>query len=169
MIKNHNGMEENFTSSPSAYPQKNFKVKPCRWCGDKFSPLGPSHHYCKDACRKEVYADKHYKRVYGVGLSWVKQKLVEQDHKCAICKTVGFKMREDHTTGMNLDHDHSTGKPRGLLCHNCNRGLGLFQDDPVLLKEAARYVELNATTDAGVTSRRAEETLQTAHCLEEEG
>jgi hypothetical protein len=141
MIKNHNNMEEFFTAKLNSYPQKKFNPKPCRWCGETFLPVGPSHHYCTDACRKEVYADKHYKRVYGVGLSWVKQKLEEQGHKCAICKTQGFKMREDHTTGMNLDHDHATGRPRGLLCHNCNRGLGLFQDNPEYLRRAASYVE----------------------------
>ena len=164
MIKNCNSMEKKFTATPDSYPQKNFKVKRCKWCGDNFSPLGPSHHYCKDSCRKEVYADKHYKRVYGVGLSWVKQKLLDQDYKCAICKTVGFKMREDHTTGMNLDHDHATGKPRGLLCHNCNRGLGLFQDNPSLLREAAKYVELNTPTDAGSLPRGSEEVVQATYC-----
>lgn len=163
MIKNCNTMEVDFTATPNSYPQKNFKPKPCHWCNQIFSPLGPSHHYCTDTCRKEVYADKHYKRSYGVGLVWVQQKLIDQDYKCAICKTVGFKMREDHVTGMNLDHDHKTGKPRGLLCHNCNRGLGLFQDNPTLLKEAAKYVELNSTTDAGITSRGTEETIQTPH------
>lgn len=163
MIKNHNNMEESFTATPTSYPQKSFKVKSCRWCGDSFSPLGPSHHYCQDSCRKEVYADKHYKRTYGVGLDWVKQKLVEQNYKCAICKTEGFKMRTDHTTGMNLDHDHDTGKPRGLLCHNCNRGLGLFQDSPSILREAAKYVELNTPTNEKLTPRGSEETLQGTH------
>ena len=141
MTKFQNNLEKEFTANPSKYPQKNFKSKPCRWCGKNFPPLGPSHHYCSDKCRKFVYADKHYKRVYGVGIMWVLNKLEEQNYLCAICRTSGFKMLEEHVTGMNLDHCHATGNPRALLCHNCNRGLGLFQDSPDYLRRAAEYLE----------------------------
>jgi len=97
--------------------------------------------YCSDECRKEVYSDKHYRRTYGVGVAWVKEQLDAQGWRCAICKTEGFKMREDHVSGMNLDHCHKTGRVRALLCHNCNRGLGLMQDNPDILRAAADYVE----------------------------
>lgn len=141
MAKHQNKLSKDFTSSPEKYPQRRFNPKPCRWCGEVFSPTGPSHHYCSDFCRKFVYADKHYKRVYGVGIMWVMRRLEEQNYLCAICKTAGFKMRDEHVTGMNLDHCHTTGHPRALLCHNCNRGLGLFQDNPEYLRQAANYLE----------------------------
>lgn len=129
------------TADPKTYPQGWFKDKSCGWCGKNFSPLGPSHLYCSELCRKQVNSDKHYKRRYGVGLRWVQEKLEEQNWLCAICNVVPFKMRDDHVSGLNLDHCHDTGKPRALLCHNCNRGLGLFQDDPAILRAAALYVE----------------------------
>jgi DNA-directed RNA polymerase subunit RPC12/RpoP len=59
----------------------------------------------------------------------------KQDNKCAICgKTEGAKK-------LQPDHNHKTGKPRELLCRNCNCGLGLFRDDLGLLKKAERYLQ----------------------------
>lgn len=40
-----------------------------------------------------------------------------------------------------LDHDHSTGKPRGMLCQNCNSGIGKLKDDPAVLRQAVEYLE----------------------------
>jgi hypothetical protein len=129
------------TTSPKKYPQGWFKDKTCGWCNQVFSPQGPSHLYCSEQCRREVNSDKHYRRRYGIGLRWVQQKLDEQNWNCAICKVAPFKMREDHVSGLNLDHCHVTGNPRALLCHNCNRGLGLFQDNPETLRAAADYLD----------------------------
>jgi hypothetical protein len=64
-----------------------------------------------------------------------KRFLEEQGDRCALCKT-----DKPHAKGWHLDHNHITGRIRGVLCGNCNRGLGLLQDDPELLLKAREYL-----------------------------
>lgn len=65
--------------------------------------------------------------------------LVEQQKgKCAICQTKEPKGRNNK---FHIDHDHSTGKVRGLLCHHCNVALGSFFDNIQFLKNAIKYLE----------------------------
>lgn len=63
---------------------------------------------------------------------------------CAICKEeeTGVHRRGSVEIPLDLavDHCHETGEVRGLLCHKCNKGLGLFKDNPVLLKAAQDYL-----------------------------
>jgi Recombination endonuclease VII len=68
-------------------------------------------------------ADKTYERLYD-----------EQGGRCAIC-------RRTPNGAMHVDHDHTTGQIRQLLCRSCNIGLGHFRDNPVLLRAAADYIE----------------------------
>lgn len=143
-IRNGNSTKK-MTAHPSKYPQKRFKAKRCRWCNIYFNPIAPSNHYCSIDCKDNGNTNKYYLKKYGVSLDWVLKCLERQNYCCAICKTKGFKMRETHKSTLNLDHCHETGKVRGLLCHNCNRALGLLQDNPVFLRRAAEYVE-GATT-----------------------
>jgi hypothetical protein len=42
---------------------------------------------------------------------------------------------------LGIDHDHGTGKVRGLLCRDCNQGIGRFHDNPAILRKAADYIE----------------------------
>ena len=72
------------------------------------------------------------KKRYKVTKSQVLAQLVKQKGGCAICG------RADR--GMHIDHDHTTGKFRGLLCHHCNRGLGYFGDSMAGLEKALEYL-----------------------------
>lgn len=73
---------------------------------------------------------------------------------CDLCKTTGFIMNKArHDSGLVIDHCHKTGKVRGHLCHNCNRALGLLQDDTALLRRAIAYLERATTIPKGSTPK----------------
>ncbi len=74
---------------------------------------------------------------YKYGISEVEFEIMlkSQDNKCLIC---GLEFIEPC-----VDHCHKTGKIRSLLCQKCNTALGLFDDNPKLLKIATKYLESN--------------------------
>lgn len=82
----------------------------------------------------EVYKFRRIKYLYGMSKEDVYKKFLEQEDKCGICNEV-FSITP------NIDHDHSSGKVRMLLCNHCNRGLGAFKDSIDNLIKAAMYLE----------------------------
>ena len=138
-IRNGNS-NKGFTAKPSSYPQGHFKDKECKWCNSLFSPQAPSHHYCSYECRDDASTNNYYLNNYGVTLEFVKGLYETQNKLCALCLKEGFKMLDTHSSGLSLDHCHDTGVVRGLLCHNCNRGLGLSKDEVSTLERAVDYV-----------------------------
>jgi hypothetical protein len=68
--------------------------------------------------------------------------LSEQEGKCAICKKSLTFGKKQASTQACADHEHSDiPKPRGILCTNCNLGIGNLQDDPEIMRAAIAYVE----------------------------
>lgn len=94
------------TASPDKYPQKYFKGKLCKKCGDVFQPVAPSHLYCSDKCFKHARIDNYLRRNYGVDLDWYKQQLARQNNICAICELPGWSMKEGYELLLVVDHDH---------------------------------------------------------------
>lgn len=88
---------------------------------------------------KEDARVRHLKRKFDMKASEYEEILAAQGGVCAICKNYC-------ATGNSLavDHDHQTGQIRGLLCKNCNTGLGLFKDDKDLLDSAKLYLINNS-------------------------
>lgn len=88
--------------------------------------------------RPEVKArerNAHLTRKFGITSATFDELLVAQGGVCAIC---GRPPRED--ISLHVDHEHETGRVRGLLCFRCNNALGDFDDDPVLLRHAIEYL-----------------------------
>ena len=84
--------------------------------------------------------DSHLRCVFGITSDEYYEILKRQDGVCAICKQPETRTFKGSVRRLAVDHDHSTGKIRGLLCGACNTGLGLFDDDPEILKTALGYL-----------------------------
>jgi hypothetical protein len=109
------------------------------------------HKRCK-SCYSETYRDKRpsysekkdymLKYTYGkdFGLEQYENILQEQNEVCAICLNPNTNGRKD-SNSLYVDHNHSTGKVRGLLCSNCNRMLGLVGDNISTLQSAVLYLK----------------------------
>lgn len=84
-------------------------------------------------------------RKYGITPEQADQMLVEQGGVCAICKT-----SEWTKAGPSVDHCHTTGRVRAILCNRCNAAIGFAKEDPERLRAAAAYLEQHKnTTGAG--------------------
>lgn len=83
----------------------------------------------------DKYHDRNLRHRFGITLFEYQKLLKKQRGVCWICKKKPGRKR------LAVDHDHKTGKVRGLLCAHCNQGLGLFNDSIKLLKQALRYLK----------------------------
>jgi hypothetical protein len=89
---------------------------------------------------KEQLYNNWLKRNYGITRIEYEELLRSQDGRCAICRTLPTTQRR-----LAVDHDHDTGKIRGILCDQCNVGLGNFRESAAMLKAAAVYIRGQAT------------------------
>ena len=129
--------------------------KPCRYCGGQIpDEVRAGAVYCSWDCKHNAHSARwreqspHYMRLYlyGVTPAEYDAMMARQDNRCAICRTDQWGGRHDKP---HTDHDGSCcpagracGKCfRGILCANCNNGLGMFGHDPARLRAAAGYLE----------------------------
>ena len=103
--------------------------KPCTKCG-----VGKRVKH-KTTCA-DCYRNAALVRKYGVTLAEYETMLADQNGVCAICETTNDTVRP-----LAVDHDHTTGKVRGLLCDRCNPGIGYFRDKIDVLRKAITYLE----------------------------
>ncbi len=80
---------------------------------------------------------------FGITIDDYKSMYEKQNGLCAICNTpeTYFDKRIGKTRTLSVDHDHITGKVRGLLCKSCNLGIGQFKDNTDLMLNAIRYIK----------------------------
>ena len=99
---------------------------------DKLNKQG-KEYYIKIAKNRRI------KKSYGIDKNQVENMLLMQNNKCAICmKNFG----DLYINRFHIDHNHKNNKVRGLLCSNCNLGIGFFKEDKEFLSKAIEYLNL---------------------------
>jgi hypothetical protein len=126
----------------------------CKRCGIEkpVSQMRPDHRYICLVCfsrlgdewqqrnpRRAARAkwNHHLLTRFGISLEEAETLLASQGGVCAIC---GQEINDPRGYGPHIDHDHITGQVRGVLCLQCNSGLGHFRDDPERLQAAIAYL-----------------------------
>ena len=140
------------------------ETRECRVCGQeknlladyylsrKDPTLASSYSYeCKECTiQRTVEYNKnnsasvrsqYLKRQYGLTFEEFDTMLSSQDNACAICGTKQPSKNRGRTRRFHVDHDHETGKVRGLLCKSCNIALGEIGDNIHTLKSMIEYLE----------------------------
>ena len=85
--------------------------------------------------KRKYNKNYHLKRRYGISAIQFEELLKKQNYKCSICKTNLNNIKQC------VDHCHTTEQIRGILCDNCNVGLGKFKDNEAIMLNALQYIK----------------------------
>lgn len=128
------------------------KLSNCVDCGQKTKKIsalrcGKCNMIYKStisADRKKYAAEWQRKKKYGMDDNEFDSWWIVFKGKCGICQSdlkMPLLQKGQPLDVVAIDHDHSTGQIRGLLCNACNKGLGLFHDSIDILESAKRYLQ----------------------------
>ncbi len=124
---------------------KKYPYSYCKPCGKRNRQKWHHTEKGQEAHRKHMFRTN-----YGITLTQYNVMLKEQNGVCAICGNPETRMNRRGTIRLlSVDHDHASGRRRGLLCSACNSGLGYFKDDCVRLHSAIAYLTSGQSHQAG--------------------
>jgi hypothetical protein len=127
-------------------------------------------------CKRHYIKTEHYREKaqlrkrrfelakYGLTVEEYDNLLAKQGSRCAVCGTADPQYRSGPSSARwCVDHDHVTGKIRGLLCHPCNRAIGMLADDAKIIEAALAYVRQGHVNQEGdLRTLSAEDALVSA-------
>lgn len=125
------GQRKSFSEFSKSKPSADGRNSKCKECSKKYAKR---YYRSNQQRRREQWLQSEY----DLSLEKYNEMHEQQDGKCAICGSAGTYSHQSH---LAVDHNHETGEVRELLCGTCNNALGLFKDDPALLRKAAAYIE----------------------------
>lgn len=117
----------------------------CTVCKDENKPK-TFEFFARDTANKKLTSicrlcaherkERAWLRRMGAAENWYAIQFAKQEGKCAICGNA----EPGRYRKLSIDHDHDTNRPRGLLCAECNAGIGLLKDSSIFLTKAAAYL-----------------------------
>lgn len=127
-------------------------IKSCVICGQEFETKVNHAKFCSKSCKhKSMYQkskfrvlrkDYQLQKVYGITLEQFNIMLERQKYKCAICKEMEIcTQKNGNLYPLCVDHNHTTGQIRELLCRRCNMALGLLREDRLIIEEMKMYLD----------------------------
>jgi hypothetical protein len=129
---------------------------------NKLDSSNPEYYRLHRKAFKTDYKDSDLQRRFGITLFDYSQMLLAQNGKCAICKGTDGGTRNGEPKALAVDHDHETGKVRGLLCEACNQAIGKMKEEPKIILSSLDYLcqhkqpsELTAKLQEGVKNLMA--------------
>lgn len=147
---------EEFSSEVKDVPERRYGMAPI----DPSRPIGPqnyrwsseSHPMASGVEGKRAYAkanrtlnkdqlrDRDFRKKYSIDFVEYQRMLLEQKGVCASCEKPETRLENGVIRMLSVDHNHTTGAVRGLLCSGCNLAIGYACDDPEVLMKAAAYL-----------------------------
>lgn len=126
-------------------------VSRCRACISRWN----HEYYRRSEKRRQDQRRTYIQRTYGVSLNYLEGLLNEQDGRCAICRKhwrdckAAKHSRHDNVFLQHLyvDHDHDTGRVRGLLCNNCNCAIAFLKEDIDRIQYVEAYLRKHKGMD----------------------
>jgi hypothetical protein len=121
------------------------KIKPIDAYGKrKDKGIFSIRNFCLE-CKKTYDQIWWYKKKYNLSLEEIQNRITQQNNLCEICgNIIEFIINQSGKSTACVDHDHKTGKVRGLLCAYCNTAIGMLKDSPEFCRNAANYLEKHA-------------------------
>jgi hypothetical protein len=140
-------LDETALLGPGNWYWRSFKSAPA----DRAERAAYMREYSQKArdANPDYFKNADLKRTYGITLEWYNTKLAEQNGACAICLQPEKVEIRGKLLMLAVDHDHATGQVRGLLCSNCNRGIGHLDHDMARLQAAIHYLTHHSAEPAG--------------------
>lgn len=127
----------------------------CSRCGARPRTKGSWCQPCHNESQRSAWADKPVevrkgkwlKHRYNKSYDWYVSTWEEQGRECIVCCEAIYIEGDHGPYKACVDHDHSTGEVRGLLCNHCNRAIGLIKDNPWNARRIVQYLEKDTDYD----------------------
>ena len=111
-------------------------INNCQFCQEDFVASRNQRKYCSKECSVNGQRLVAQCKSFNITIKVFFAMLASQDNRCGICRKE-FTVKK---FAIHIDHNHSTGKIRGLLCRKCNLLLGHAKDDKRILNSGIRYL-----------------------------